>query len=103
MLPASTNNRTSVACLVVLSALSLVSYGQTRVEDIFGRSLNQRGITLVDRDGYMANPLIKFFLLPPTNGVFPGNATVSGSGVRLYFDTPANVSTGGPSKTISFA
>jgi hypothetical protein len=71
------------------------------VVDIFGRSLDQHGITLVDCDGYMANPLIKFFVLPPTNAVFPGSATLMANGVRLYFDSPGNVSTNGPRKTIS--
>jgi hypothetical protein len=73
------------------------------VEDIFGRALNQRGLTLVDRDGYMANPLIKFFVLPPTNAVFPGSATLTANGVRLYFESPGTVTTGGPSKTVSLA
>jgi hypothetical protein len=73
------------------------------VEDIFSRALNQRGITLVDRDGYMANPLIKFFVLPPTNAVFPGSAALSANGVRLYFESPGSVSTGGPSATVSLA
>jgi hypothetical protein len=73
------------------------------VEDIFARSLNQHGLTVVDRDGYMANPLIKFFLLPPTNAAFPGSATLTANGARLYFESPGNVSPGGPSKTVSFA
>src|SRR5687767_5714906 len=86
-------------CFLTFLASCLISSGQTRVEDIFGRSLNQRGITLADRDGYMANPLIKFFVLPPTNAVFPGSATLTANGVRLYFESPGNVSNGGPSKT----
>jgi hypothetical protein len=89
----------SLVCLVCCLHLS----AQTRVEDIFGRSLNQHGLTLVDRDGYMANPLIKFFVLPPTNAVFPASASLNANGVRLYFDSPGNVSTGGPAKTISLA
>ena len=40
--------------------------------------------------------------MPPTNGVFRGTATLTASGVRLYFEAPGNVSTGGPSKTVSF-
>src|ERR1043166_1700356 len=85
-----------------LFCLCLNGQAQTTVQDIFGRNLNQHGITLVDWDGYMATPLLKFFLLPPTNGVLPGTATRTASGVRLYFDTPSSVSTSGPSKTISF-
>ena len=74
---------------------------QTRVNDIFGRSLNQHGITLVDWDGYLANPLVKIYLLPPTNAVLPGAATLTANGARLYFDTPGTVSSNGPGKTIS--
>ena len=94
---------TVVLCCLVGLASCLVSVGQTRLEDIFGRSLNQRGITLVDRDGYMANPLIKFFVMPPTNASFPGSATLSANGMRLYFDSPGTVSTNGPSRTVSLA
>src|SRR5439155_5538739 len=55
------------------------------------------------RDGYLANPLIKFYVRPPTNAVLPGSATLTVNGARLYFDTPSNVSASGASKTISFA
>src|ERR1051325_9319363 len=90
-----------VLCCLACLASCLVSAEQTRVEDIFGRSLNQRGLTLVDWDGYMANPLIKFFVLPPTNAVFPGSVFLTTDGARLYFESPGNVATGGPSKTVS--
>jgi hypothetical protein len=89
--------------LALGSFLLSVASAQTKVEDIFGRSLNEAGITLVDWDGYMANPLIKFYLLPPTNAVLPGNVTLTINGSRLYFENPGNVSTNGPSKTISLA
>jgi hypothetical protein len=94
---------TYILCAALCLVSCLVSFGQTRVEDIFGRSLNQPGLVLVDRDGYMANPLIKFFLRPPTNAAFPGSATLTANGARLYFESPGNVSTTGPSKTVSLA
>ena len=94
--------RAWLLCALLLASC-LVSSGQTRVEDIFGRALNQHGLRLVDWDGYMANPLIKFFLLPPTNAVFPGSASLTANGARLYFDSPGNISTGGPTKTVSLA
>jgi len=76
----------------------------TTVQDIFGRNLNQQhGITLVDWDGYMANPLLKFYILPPTNATLPGSATLTGNGSRLYFDSPSSISSSGPSKTISLS
>ncbi len=87
--------------LTLYLASGLVGSAQTRVEDIFGRSLNQHGLTLVDRDGYLANPLIRFFILPPTNADFPGTASLTANGARLYFESPGNVSPAGPSKAVS--
>src|SRR5437879_2974520 len=89
--------------LLGLLFLAVTAPAQSVVQDIFGRTLNQHGITLVDWDGYMANPALKFLLLPPTNGALPGTAVVTANGVRLYFDTPSSASTNGPSKTVSFA
>src|SRR5262249_46328838 len=66
------------------------------------RSLNQRGVTLVDWDGYLANPLLKFYFFPPTNAALPGSATLTANGARLYFDNPGSVSASGASKTLSF-
>ena len=93
----------SYLSLVMAQALCFAAVAQTGVQDIFGRSLNQRGITLVDWDGYLANPLIKFYVFPPTNAVLPGSATLTVNGARLYFDIPGNVSASGPGKTISLA
>ncbi len=89
--------------LLVVNALVSVcaANGQTTVQDVFGRTLSGTGITLVDWDGYMANPLLTFYLFPPTNAVLPGSAMLTASGARLYFDTPSNVSASGPSKTIT--
>src|SRR5450756_491763 len=86
---------------IIFQVKDLTVFAQTRVQDIFGRSLNTHGITLVDWDGYMANPLIKFYLLPPTNAILPGSATLAANGARLYFDNTSSVSPNGPSKTIS--
>src|SRR5688572_13757964 len=76
-------------------------FGQTLIHDIFNRSLNDRGLTLVDHVGYMANPLIKFYVLPPDSAALPGTAMLTVNGERLYFDSPGNVSRSGPTKTIS--
>ena len=86
-----------------VNALVLVcaANGQTTVQDVFGQTLNQRRIMLVDWDGYMANPLLTFYVIPPTNAALPGSATLTANGSRLYFDAPSNVSAGGPDKTIS--
>jgi hypothetical protein len=73
---------------------------QTVVKDIFNRPINQHGIQLVDWDGYMANPLIKFYVYPPADVDLPGTATLTANGSRLYFDRPSAVSSNGPIKTI---
>jgi hypothetical protein len=83
----------------VVFVLIVAASAQTQVEDIFGRSLNQRGITLVDWDGYLANPLIKFYIRPPANAA-SGVAVLTINGGRLYFDSPGTVSATGPTKTI---
>jgi hypothetical protein len=73
-----------------------------KITDIFGRSLNEHGLTLVDWEGYMANPAIQFFVSPPSTGKFPASATLGANGARLYFDLPCAVGGNGPAKTISF-
>ena len=92
-----------VLMLLVCQAAGSFALGQTRVTDIFGRPLNKHGITLVDWDGYMANPLIKFYVLPPTNAVLPGSITLTADGARLYYGAPSAVSASGPKKAVSFA
>src|SRR5438309_4289942 len=59
--------------------------GRVLVEDIFGRRLNRHGLVLVDWDGYMANPAIKFFLIPPTDAALPARAVLTAAEPRLYF------------------
>jgi hypothetical protein len=73
------------------------------LEDIFSRSLNGRGLTLVDWEGFIANPAIKFFVKPPTNTAFPASAVLRANGVRLYFDLPSQNNSNGATKTLSFA
>lgn len=93
----------SVRLLLLFSCIAVTALAQVQVEDIFGRSINQRGITLVDWDGYMANPLIRFYLRSPTNSSLPGTAVLTANGVRLYFDTSSSVSANGPMKSISLS
>ncbi len=89
--------------MVIFASLvfTLAAAAQSTVQDIFGRTLNQRGVTLVDWDGYMANPLMKFYLIAPTNADLPGSATLSADGARLYFANPSTVSPSGPTTTVS--
>ncbi len=73
------------------------------VTDRFGRDVTRHGLTLVDWEGQIANPAIRFTVKPPA-GTAPGvRATLAADGGRLYFDLPSEVGEKGPSKTIAFA
>src|SRR4030042_525958 len=73
------------------------------VLDIFDRTLNDQGIVLVDVDGYMANPAMQYFIVPPPNASFPATVTLTANCARIYFNEPGTVSSSGPGKTIAFA
>jgi hypothetical protein len=92
-----------ILIVVLLLALKICAPAQTTVKDIFGRTVNNCGITLIDWDGYIANPLLKYYFFPPTNAALPGSATLTANGARLYFETTSTVSSNGPSKTISLS
>lgn len=71
-------------------------------EDIFGRRLNEGGMTLVDWEGQIANPAIQIFVRPPSDAAFPATATLSAAEPRLYFNLPSAATVAGPSKSLSF-
>jgi Putative Ig domain len=81
----------------------LIALNDVMIRDIFGRSLNNKSITLVDWEGYLANPAIKLNIKPPANATFPGHATVTANGVRLYFNLPSTVGPSGPSKSLTYS
>jgi hypothetical protein len=70
------------------------------VEDIFGRSINGHGLVLVDWEGYMANPAIKFYLVPPPDAALPARAVLTAREPRLYFDLPSQAGPKGPRKEV---
>lgn len=73
---------------------------QPGVQDIFGRDISANGIILVDWEGYMANPAIEFFIIPPSDAVFPVDVTVKAAEPRLYFDLPSEAGPNGPGKQL---
>jgi hypothetical protein len=79
-----------------------IDQNNVTVLDIFDRSMNERGIVLVDFDGYMANPAMQYFLVPPENASYPSTATITADCARIYFNEPCTVGSSGPSKTIVF-
>jgi hypothetical protein len=70
------------------------------VLDIFGRTLNTRGLVLVDWEGYIANPAIKFYLMPPPNVALPAKAVLTAAEPRLHFDLPSETGPNGPRKEV---
>jgi hypothetical protein len=88
-----------LAILIMLAVYIINGRPQPVLKDIFGRNLTGQTITLVDWEGYMANPAIKLTLEPPS---FPLSVTISANHPRLYFNTPSTAGINGPSKTITF-
>ncbi len=71
-----------------------------RVEDIFGRTLNAHGLVLVDWEGAIANPAIRFFIIPPPRARYPARVILRSDEPRLYFDMPSTAGPDGPRKEI---
>jgi hypothetical protein len=90
--------------LAALLAPLLVGASDFHLSDRFGRALADRGVTLVDWDGQLANPAIEITVKPPADaGPFPTTATIAASGARIYFDLPSQISANGPTKVLTFA
>lgn len=92
----------TAALLSPVVAMSADPRADWVVEDVFGRQLNQHGLVLVDWDGYLANPAIKFFIVPPTTAHLPAKVVLTAREPRLYFDLPSETGAGGPRKEITF-
>jgi hypothetical protein len=70
------------------------------VQDLFDRTVNTHGLVLVDWEGYIANPAIKFYLTPPPDATFPATAVLTAREPRLHFDLPSTTGADGPRKEI---
>jgi hypothetical protein len=95
--------RIPVALFVILASNSLTRAAELAVEDIFGRRVHERGLILVDWEGQIANPAIKFFVTPPESAAFPARAVLTSAQPRVYFNLPSKVGARGPSKVLEFA
>lgn len=81
---------------------TLAASGQTLV-DRFDRSLRERGVTLVDWEGYMANPAIELAVVPSEDTHphrFPMRVELRADGRDLMFNLSSTVSLQGPAKTM---
>jgi hypothetical protein len=72
--------------LYVFSLKPIAPLTDIVVEDPFGRRLNERGVTVVNWEGYIANPAIQLALIPPTNAHLPAQAVLTADNPRFYFD-----------------
>src|SRR5450631_891308 len=89
-----------ILVLLVIFAGAGSAWAGPDFQDWFGRDLAAHGITLVDWEGYMANPAIEFLILPPAGAAFPVDVRVSSSEPRLYFDLPSRAGRNGPDKRL---
>jgi hypothetical protein len=98
-----------IACLVFFLILGVplerVARGDTpsadlEVIDVHGRTITKSGLNLLDWDGYVANPAVKFFLIPPSDATYPAKAVVTGAEPRLQFDLPSEIGPDGPRKEV---
>lgn len=88
--------------LLTLTLLGAEPPAAPLVEDIFGRRLNEHGLVLVDWEGHMANPAIRFFVQPAADAVLPVKAVLKAKEPRLYFDLPSGTGADGPRKELRF-
>jgi hypothetical protein len=70
------------------------------VTDLFGRDVTQNGITLVDWEGPVRNPAMKYYLQGTDALSYPFSVTLSTSEERTSFNLPSTISTTGPVKTV---
>src|SRR5215207_2043721 len=87
---------------LVLFPISSARGADVAIEDVFGRRLNEHGLILVDWEGQIANPAIKFFIVPPEDAAFPARAVLTSKEPRVYFNLPSEIGAEGPRKVVVF-
>src|SRR5213080_1201477 len=94
--------RIPLSLLIIIASIPSARGAEVVVEDIFGRRLNEHGLVLVDWEGQIANPAIKFFVVPPADAAFPARAVLTSREPRIYFNLPSEIGARGPRKVIEF-
>jgi len=94
--------RTPLALLTTFVLVSSAHSADLVVEDIFGRRLNEHGLTLVDWEGEIANPAIRFYITPPVDAAFPAEVVLTSDEPRVYFNLPGEIGPNGPRKVVKF-
>ena len=85
------------------SASPTQTTGGAVVRDIFGRAVNETGIVLVDWEGYIANPAMRYFIELPGDVPRPARVALSANESRMYFGLPSSIGRYGPAKVVEFA
>jgi hypothetical protein len=91
-----------LSCLCFLAIGEAVARADGLVADIFGRDVASFGLTVPDWEGYMANPAIRFTIMPPPQAISPLRVTLSTAEPRLYFDLPSQALAQGARKELVF-
>ncbi|HEY0866543.1 MAG TPA: hypothetical protein VGE01_04165 [Fimbriimonas sp.] len=73
------------------------------VMDGWGRTVDERGVTLVDWEGHLANPAIKLKVLLPKDAPFPADVYLHGTSSRLHFNRYNGDDRSGVGRTIKLA
>ncbi|MGN9845948.1 Ig domain-containing protein [Nonomuraea sp. H19] len=74
------------------------------VVDLFGRTVNDYGVKLVDWQGYLANPYVELTVKPPPDVRYPVTVDLKAEGTsRLMMDLPSQLTATGATKTLTFA
>ncbi|WP_206060867.1 Ig domain-containing protein [Nonomuraea basaltis] len=74
------------------------------VVDMFGRTVNDYGVKLVDWQGYLANPYVELTVKPPPDVRYPVTVDLKAEGTsRLMMDVPSQLTATGATKTLTFA
>ena len=80
------------------------SQGHLTLTDKWGRTLNEREISLVDWQGHVHNPYISLIIQGDDQLNYPVTVTVTAEGSsRLMLDLPSTLSAAGAQKTISLS
>ncbi|MBM3493725.1 MAG: hypothetical protein FJX72_05295, partial [Armatimonadetes bacterium] len=97
---------------VALVALGLAGHARAQaaadgppivLRDAFGRDLRERGVTLVDWEGHIANPAARLTIELNPRVNLPARIRLTANGARLMFDLFSEVGADGPSKTLLIA
>ncbi|WP_049567392.1 Ig domain-containing protein [Nonomuraea sp. SBT364] len=99
-----------VAALLLLASLltgvrqPAYAAAPAQVTDMFGRTVNDYGVQLVDWEGYLANPYVELTVRPPQDARFPVTIDLKAEGTsRLMMDLPSELTATGATKRLTFA